>query len=55
MNNKARIAKAWKDGFTSTEIAKMVGVSSRYVFYVVRELNLSKLSPHTTGRPRSEP
>jgi hypothetical protein len=53
ISKKDRISKAWLDGYNSTEIARMAEVSQRYVFYIVRERNLSKLSPHKPGRPRN--
>jgi excisionase family DNA binding protein len=50
MNNiEDRISKAWIDGYTSTEIAKMLSLSTRYVFYVAHE---RKLKAHKSGRPR---
>jgi hypothetical protein len=49
MNKKQRIAKAWTEGWTSREIAVLIGVSTRYVFYVRSELNLSR---RKQGRPR---
>lgn len=40
MNTKQQIAKAWSEGWTVREIARLMGVSMRYVLYIRAELGL---------------